>query len=177
MSWFAKGVLFTSSYAPLLALFWLLSSLGPGWSEVAGYAAAVSTLSLVGVWLLLTRFGSVDNVSFAGARNRDSEVMAYVVTYVVPFAAAASTLESGGRWALVLFACLIGTLYIRSGVFYVHPLLLIVGIHAYEVTRSGIPCMLLTRRGYLRQVEQLPVAEISPNVFVERRSRIAQPSA
>jgi len=94
--------------------------------------------------------------------------MAYVVTYVVPFAAAASTLESGGRWALVLFALIIGILYIRSSVFYVHPLLLMVGIHVYEVSRSGIPCILLTRRSYLRQAEQISVVEIGSNVYFER---------
>lgn len=171
MNWFAKSVLFVSSYAPLLALFWLLNSLGSAWSTVAGLAAVVSTVSLAGVWILLTRFSSRDVITFSGARNRDSEVMAYVVTYVVPFAAAASTMESGGRWALVLFACLIGALYIRSNIFYVHPLLLMVGIHVYEVSRQGVPCVLLTRRGYVRQVEQLPVVEIASNVFVERRGQ------
>ncbi|MBF4514152.1 hypothetical protein ITJ66_16825 [Plantibacter sp. VKM Ac-2885] len=165
----AKVVLFASSYAPLLALFWLLNSFGDPWSRFAGGAAVISVVLLLGVWLLLTRTSSVDIVDFTEARNRDSDVMSYVVSYVVPFAAAASDIDEGARWALVLFAVLIGVLYVRSAVFYVHPLLLMVGIHAYEVSLNGTPAMLLSRRRHIGQTERISVVEIGTNVYAERK--------
>lgn len=167
---FTKTVLFVSSYAPLLTIFWLLESFGPTFSVVAGLLAGVGVLLLIAVWLVLTRSPSVDLVSFSDARNRDADVMAYVVTYVVPFAAAASAIGTAGQVALVFFAILIGVLYVRSSVFYVHPLLLMVGIHVYEVHRGGIPSILLTRRRHVRQAEQFKVIEIGTNVYVEKRS-------
>jgi hypothetical protein len=41
VSWLARGVLFVSSYAPLLFLFAILESFGPGWpSRVCGIVGA-----------------------------------------------------------------------------------------------------------------------------------------
>ncbi|BCP04551.1 hypothetical protein MINTM019_20070 [Mycobacterium paraintracellulare] len=93
--------------------------------------------------------------------------MAYVVSYVVPFAAAANTTDANSRWALALFAAMIALLYIRSAVFYVHPLLLLVGVHVYEGSRDGVPVVILTRQRYLRQQCHLRVVRISQNVYSE----------
>lgn len=168
MTVLARTVLFVSSYAPLLVLFAMLESFGAGYpSYVCIGAAAVSVVLLVVVWLTVkAKFGS-DFETFEGARSRDADVMAYVVTYVVPFAAA--TDNSGAtRAALGVFAALIAVLYIRSSVFYVHPLLLLVGIHVYEATNGGTPVIVLTRRRHLRQTARLRAAQIGATmVYVE----------
>lgn len=164
----ARIMLFTSSYAPLLLLFALLKSFGPGWpSTLCLYVGIGSILALAFVWMLLRRSLSRDNATFEGSRNRDADVMAYVVSYVVPFAAAANTTDANSRWALALFAAMIALLYIRSAVFYVHPLLLLVGVHVYEGSRDGVPVVILTRQRYLRQQCHLRVVRISQNVYSE----------
>ena len=151
----ARLVLFASSYAPLLALFAILDSFGRGWpSVVCAAVAAGSVLALVVVWAM--GGSSAGNwLELTSSRNRDSDVMAFFVTYVVPFAAAQ---DATGRTklALAVFAIVIAALYVRSAIFYVHPLLLLAGYHVYEATtKAGVPIIVITRQRYLRQHDTL----------------------
>lgn len=168
MSVLARVVLFVSSYAPLLVLFAVIRSFGDGWPTFVCVGVAVgSVLALGAVWWVFRNRLSSDNATFTDARNRDADVMAYVVSYVVPFAAATNK-DSATRWALALFAVMIAVLYVRSAVFYVHPLLLLAGIHVYEASRNGVPVIVLTRQRYLRQSSTLKVVSIALNVYLER---------
>lgn len=100
MSVLSRGVLFVSSYAPLLMLFAVLRSFGHGWPTYLCVALAVSSvLALGGLWWILRTQLATDNATFTDARARDADVMAYVVSYVVPFAAATNQ-DTATRWAL-----------------------------------------------------------------------------
>jgi hypothetical protein len=169
MTVLARTVLFVSSYAPLLFLFALLESFGDGWaSRVCVLVGAVSIVALGLIWWLLGSKLQPEQDDFEGARSRDSDVMAYVVSYVVPFAAVTDQNGEATRLALAMFAGLIAVLYIRSAVYYVHPLLLLVGLHVYEASRQGVPVVVLSRQRYLRQACTLRVINIGPNVYVEK---------
>ena len=165
----ARLVLFVSAYAPLLALFAILDSFGPGWpSMVCAAAAILGVLALWVVWALLRRSAG-DWLALESSRNRDADVMAFFVTYVVPFAAAQ---DAGRRTriALVVFAVVIAALYVRSAIFYVHPLLLLAGYHVFEATtRAGIPVILITRARYLRQRDTIWTTLVAPGVYLEKK--------
>jgi len=165
----ARLVLFVSSYAPLLALFAILDSFGRGWpSEVCAAVAALSVVALAVTWRLLSN-SSGDWVTLRSARNRDTDVMAFFVSYVVPFAAAQDA-NGKTRIGLAVFAVIIAALYVRSAVFYVHPLLLLAGYHIVEaVTNTEVPIIVITRRAYLQQNATLWTAPIAPAVRLERR--------
>jgi hypothetical protein len=169
MTVLARTVLFVSSYAPLLILFGLLESFGAGLpSQLCMVVAAASIVALGLIWALLGATLQPERDEFKGSRSKDSDVMAYVMSYVVPFAAATDKNDDSTRLALGLFACLIAVLYIRSAVYYVHPLLLLVGIHVYEATRHDVPVIVLTRQRHLRQTSNLRVINIGPNIYVEK---------
>lgn len=163
----ARLVLFVSSYAPLFVLFAVLRSFGRGWPEVLCYAvAALGVLGLVTVWLLATR-SAADFHHLTGSRSRDAEVLSYLVGYVVPFAAVDASTHT--RIALGVFAVLLAALYLRAAVFYIHPLLLIAGLHVFDATTdSGVPLIVLTRRRVLPQVQTIRAVTIAPGVLVER---------
>jgi hypothetical protein len=165
----ARLVLFVSSYAPLLALFAILDSFGPGWPSVL--CAAVATVSVLALWVVWTLVArSAGNwLVLVASRNRDSDVMAFFVTYVVPFAAAQDA-NGRTRIALAVFAVVIAALYVRSAIFYVHPLLLLAGYHVFEATtKAGIPTTLVTRQRYLRQRDTVWTTLIAPAVFLEKK--------
>ena len=165
----ARLVLFVSSYAPLLALFAILDSFGPGWPSVL--CAIVATVSVLALWVVWTLVGrSAGNwLVLVASRNRDSDVMAFFVTYVVPFAAAQDA-NARTRIALSVFAVVIAALYVRSAIFYVHPLLLLCGYHVFEATtEAGIPITLVTRQRYLRQRDTVWTTLIAPAVFLEKK--------
>lgn len=170
MSLLARCVLFVSSYAPLLFLFALLDSFGTTGSQICVLVGAVSVAALGVLWYCLRSRLQPEQVRIEGARSRDGDVMAYVVSYVVPFAAATDKTDNATRAALAVFAALIAVLYVRSAVYYVHPLLLLAGVHVYEATRDGVPVVVLTGQRHLRQSCNLRVVNIGPNVYVEKAS-------
>jgi hypothetical protein len=164
-----RSILFASSYAPLLFLFAVLESFGGGWpSRLCFLFGAVSIAALGCLLVLLRVTSSTDTDTFQGARSRDADVMAYVVSYVVPFAAATDRTDEATRIALAMFAALVAVLYIRSSVYYVHPLLLLFGIHVYEATRQDVPVIVLTRRRHLRQSTNMRVISIGDNAYMEK---------
>jgi hypothetical protein len=165
----SRLVLFVSSYAPLLALFAILDSFGRGWpSVVCAAVAAASVLALWLVWSLIGRSAGSWQV-LASSRNRDSDVMAFFVTYVVPFAAAQDA-NVRTRVALAVFAVVIAALYVRSAIFYVHPLLLLAGLHVFEATtEAGIPIIVITRQRYLHQHQTLWTTLFAPGVYLEKK--------
>ncbi|MBV9593546.1 MAG: hypothetical protein JO147_07125, partial [Actinobacteria bacterium] len=72
--------------------------------------------------------------------------------------------------ALAVFAVLLAAMYVRSAVFYVHPLLLLAGLHIYEATTvSGRPITLITRRRHLTQNARLFAVTVAPAVYAEGR--------
>ena len=150
------------SCSPILELF------GSGWpSRVCGIVGAASMAALGVMWWSLRRRLAPDQAQFEGARSRDADVMAYVVSYVVPFAAVADKTDGQMRIALALFAVLIAVLYLRSAVFYVHPLLLMFGVHAYEPPKTESRRSFLTHQRHLRQTCNLRVVSIGLNVYVD----------
>jgi hypothetical protein len=164
----SRVILFVSSYAPLLALFAILDSLGRGWpSEILAAFAGASVLALIVVWRLLGRSAG-DWQQLASVRSRDSDVMAYFVSYVVPFAAAQDA-NTKTRIGLAVFAIILGALYIRSAIFYVHPLLLLAGFHIFDAaTDLGVPLTLITRERYLSQTAKVWIVPVAPAVSIAR---------
>jgi len=168
MTVIARLALFASSYAPLLALFAILGSFGRGWpSYLCGALAVASVVLLVVVWKIASN-GQGDWLSLRENRSRDSEVMSYFVSYVVPFAAVSS--DTRTKIALAVFVVIVAALYLRASIFYIHPLLLIAGLHVYDaVTEDGTPIVLLTRRRFVHQQARLFVCSVGQSVFREVR--------
>lgn len=163
-----RTVLFTSAYAPLLVLFALLDSLGRGWPSAT--CAAVAGISLVGLaafWHGARALPPV-RLELTSARSRDAEVLGFFASYIIPFAAAQDT-GLRHRLALLLFLAVVAGLSLRSDLFWVNPVLGLVGVRVYEVeTVAGRPLLLLTRRRFLPQRTVLLAAQVGAHVHLER---------
>src|SRR5205809_302703 len=139
------AVLFLSSYAPLLVVFGLLDSFGGGLSSYVCYGIAFA--SIVALWVSFRAWRSLatTETTIARARPRDADAIAYVATYIVPFAALGA--ESWQqRGALIGFFALVGVLYIRANLFYVNPILALANFSLFEVeTETGRLMLVITR--------------------------------
>lgn len=165
----ARLVLFISSYAPLLALFAILDSFGRGWpSIVCGVLAFASVAGLLIVWKVASG-GKSDWQHLRQSHNRDADVMAYFVSYIIPFAAVDSP-DIHTRIALGVFAIIVAGLYLQASEFYIHPLLLLVGFHVFDATTDkDIPVIVVTRRRFLPQADDMWAVPMSPSVYLERK--------
>jgi hypothetical protein len=166
---FAQFALFLSSYSPLFAVFALLDSFGAGWpTQICIGLAAAGVLLPVLVFLAARRLAP-QSLHVESAQVRDGDALAYIATYLVPFAAVAAT-TARERGALGLFVLLIAVLYVRSGLFYINPLLALVGYRLFQITTpAGASVVLLTRRRFLRSGIDVNARRLGEYVYWEER--------
>jgi hypothetical protein len=169
MTALAQFALFLSSYSPLFAVFALLDSFGRGWPARVCAALAFGGLLLSIVVFLGTRRLAAQSLHVESAQVRDGDALAYIATYLVPFAAITAT-TAREREALGLFVVLIAVLYVRSGLFYINPLLALVGYRLFQVvTPGGASVVLLSHRRFLRSEITINARRLSDYVFWEER--------
>jgi len=163
----AQFALFLSSYSPLFVVFGLLDSFGTGWPTKACFAVAALGGLLLAVVLLAGKRIAPQPLHVESAQVRDGDALAYIATYLVPFAAVSAT-TARERGALGLFVLLIAILYVRSELFYINPLLALVGYRLFQVaTPSGASVVLLTRRRFLKSGIDLSARRLGNYVYWE----------
>jgi hypothetical protein len=169
MTAFAQFALFLSSYSPLFAVFALLDSFGSGWPPRVCLLVAAVGLMLPVLMFLIARRLAPQSLHVESSQVRDGDALAYIATYLVPFAAISAT-TARERGALGLFVVLIAVLYVRSELFYIDPLLALVGYRLFQVaTPAGTSAVLLTRRRFLRSGIDLTARRLSDYVYWEDR--------
>lgn len=168
---FASAVLFLSSYAPLFVALGLLDSFNCRLIAYACYGVAAA--SVVALWLAFRSWRQLATaqVTVARARHRDADAIAYVATYIVPFASlGVDTLQE--RIALAGFVLLVAVLYIQAHLFYVNPLLALVGFRLFEVEAdNGRLMLVISRKKYLQTGTALRLHTLSDYVFLEALER------
>jgi hypothetical protein len=162
----AQFVMFLSSYAPLFGVFALLQSFGAPWTPVCIALAIAGPILLAGI-LGLVLLSAPQDLGVSTSATRDSDAVAYVATYLVPFAAiAATTLRA--QLALGFFVILIAVLYVRAGLFYVNPLLAVFGYRLFQVVTPGsATVVLIARRAFLPSGGVLHARRLSGYVYWE----------
>lgn len=169
MTAFAQLALFLSSYSPLFAVFALLNSFGSGWPSWLCLGVAALGLLLPALIFLIARRLAPQALQVESSQIRDGDALAYIATYLVPFAAITAT-TARERGALGLFVFLVAVLYVRSELFYINPLLALVGYRLFQVaTPAGASVVLLTRRRFLRSGIDLKARRLSDYVYWEDR--------
>jgi hypothetical protein len=166
----AQLALFLSSYAPLFGVFALLDSFGKGWPTVACVALALTGPVILGVVLLVARASlAPQQLGITTSQTRDGDAIAYVATYLVPFAAIAATTPRE-QFAVGLFVLLLAVLYVRSELFYINPLLAVAGYRLFQVsTPQGASVVLIARRRFLPSGVVLNARRLSDYVYWEAR--------
>jgi hypothetical protein len=160
--------LFLSSYAPLFGVFALLDSFGTGAPSKACLGLTiVGLVSPVVVRPVVRRSVTPQDLHVETAVARDSDALAYIATYLVPFAAVTATTDRE-RIALAMFVFLIALLYVRGHLFYINPLFAIVGYRLFQVTTpAGASVTLLSRRPFLPAKCKVSARRLSDYVYWE----------
>lgn len=169
-----RFVLVVSSFAPLWLALGVLEYPGTGWAASPMYAlAACSPLALWYYLRSVQRIAPTSETVLSSSR-REHDLIAYVATYVVPFAFVTA---DGWRsdFVLGLFLFVVIGLAAHSGLYYVNPLLAAAGFHLHEVeTASGSVATLITRRRFLPSGAVLRVRTIDRNIFVDAEAERAR---
>ncbi len=162
-------MLFLSSYLPLSLIFFLLfldnSVLLASFSLLAGISGLVWTL------LYLKKANKLvpSREEVAEVSKRDSEVVGYIVGYLVPFVTV--PFESLAQaLALSVFVLVICFIYVNSNMIYLNPTLGLLGYRLYEVTLEGGGTHFLVTRSRVVRRQVLYVVKNGENILLEKRS-------
>ena len=160
-----RVALFLSSYAPLFGLL-AFTNRHERWAWIAlACVALISVLGLLAVMAALDDEGPTLVVE--RARPQDGEALSYIATYLIPFLGADLSTASG----IVTFAgflVVLMTIYVRSSMLFVNPLLSLCGFHSYEIEdKDGHAYALLTRRADVARKDTLQPAQVSRYLRVE----------
>jgi hypothetical protein len=166
---FARLILFVSSYAPLFGVFALLDSFGKGAPTIACIALALAGVLVAPLILVQARDLAPQPLEAASCQVRDGDAIAYVATYLVPFAAVTAT-TGRERAALGLFVAMIAIIYIRSELFYINPLLAMAGYRLFQVvTPAEASVVLVTRRPFLSSGTKVSARRLGDYVYWEAK--------
>jgi hypothetical protein len=108
----------------------------------------------------------------ATAQTKDSEALAYIVTYVIPLLDINLSARSD-QAAFLLMLFVIGVVYVRSNLIYVNPLLIVLGYRIFEVTFKGdaSPRVILTKQQSLQSGDRIDLIRMGDYLYREKVER------
>jgi hypothetical protein len=163
-------LLFLSSYVPLFVVFALLDSFGKGWPTGACLILAALGLVALPLVFLVTHNLEPQRLKAETSQVRDGDALAYIATYLVPFAATTAT-TGRERAALGLFVLLIAVLYVRAELIYINPLLAIAGYRLFQIaTPNGASVVLISPRPFLASGTSLDARRLGDYVYWEDKT-------
>ncbi|HLG60385.1 MAG TPA: hypothetical protein VKY19_00520 [Ktedonosporobacter sp.] len=130
-----RVMLFFCSYFPLTFIISILAiGLWPWWVIALLFCTlGLGSLALTWVyfsWMLRRQY--VEQKRVVNFARRDSEVMGYIASYLIPFVS-----FQLGSWqqifALGIFLTVLLIIYVHSNMIYINPMLNVVGYRLYEI--------------------------------------------
>lgn len=167
--------LLASAFSPLLVALVLVTRPLPGW----WWDAALALLFALPVLLLLSVRRAIASLGGAPldvrtATPRDSDVLTFIASYLVPIAIVFFVVPDLPRIAamLVLLTLLIAV-YVRAELFWLNPFLPLAGFRVYQVvTEGGTTVMLVTRRREIVNGSRLTdVREFASSIRIDLEGR------
>lgn len=159
-----KAALFLSSYAPLFAILGLRVALS--WVSYVLWGVAVASVIFSVAFFAWAAHNIAPHPLQVKNLQARGEAIAYVVTYIIPFVALNQ--ERWQDWAaLWLLLAVIAVLYVNSSLIHMNPMLTLLGWRTYELTTTGGPKVLMTRKAHVRGDQSLQVVAIGENVVLE----------
>jgi hypothetical protein len=163
---FTRILLFLSSYFPLFLIFAIQNyKLYYTASLLLALIGLISILCLLWQFRTVQEFGPV-TLRVDRVNSRDSDLMSYIVTYIVPFMAirfdSFETLLS-----LVILFFMIAVIYVNSNMIFVNPMLSLFGYHIFEIESDGCSHSLITKKNHLARNSSFKVVKMGGELLME----------
>jgi hypothetical protein len=111
----------------------------------------------------------------AKVRRRDGDNLALLSSYILPLTVAFFAPDPARTPASVAVLVLLALLYVRGGLQYLNPVLVIIGVHLYAVELdNGAEVFVLSRSPRLAQTDPIDAVQYSDNIYIERTTDAAR---
>jgi hypothetical protein len=162
----ARISLFISSYLPLLFIFYLKNLATNLWLAI--FFLGIGILATCGIIIIINYINTTCSIveKIAKVQRKDTEVIAYLFTYIFPFLDLKFD-EIINLLSLLIFFVILGIIYVNSSMICINPTLNILGYHLYEIENpEGNSRTLLSRNKRVRKNAELNVVVIGEDIMV-----------
>lgn len=151
--WLARGLLFLSSYAILFGVLGV-QFLGNWWPATIAFALCLAGFAILATMVRWAHHGSPDPYRIERVRDQGSDIAGYVVGYLLPLMVDDASPRK--LFAVAIFIAVVGTIYVRSDLVSINPLLYVFGYRVLEVTTgAGERRFLIARHAPIAQTKVL----------------------
>jgi len=167
----ARVALFLSSYSPLFLILGLLNSRD---LVVGGIFYGITIVSIFSLYVFMKSYGDAHSykVEIKSVSSRDSDVMSYIVSYLLPFLGI-SFKDVASAVSFGIFIAVIGIIYVSANMVYINPVLSLRGYHMLEVEdKAGKVSPLITRRSYVAPSSVIDVVSLSDFAILEMVKKV-----
>lgn len=168
---FAKFLLVATALSPMLGAV-AINQIAHGrqWRSWLPWLVSAVCLALICWWVLLyvARAGEKHTIKIKEFEDKDKEVLAFLLTYLLPFLAT-EKLEFKGEWmtGAYIMAIIIMTI-IHAGAFHFNPVMGLL-YHFYSVKDDdGASNLLISRKPLCKIGEEIETVRISHNIYLKR---------
>lgn len=173
MSKFAKLLLVATSLAPILLTRAFVDALHGRWPEAAASVGAAAGLTALCILLLSSiqqEARLLDLHSPKTIQSADTQIIGFVLTYLLPLAKPDQTPDDVRVLAFVLL--ILGLAFWNSNAYHFNPLLGLLGYHFYEVTfDSDIKFVLITKRSLYNARKLSGFVQLTEYVVLEAKEQ------
>lgn len=161
-----KLMFFLSSYFPLFLILTFTKSNTWGYWHLTPLIIGCSALLWLGGWFLWAKNRSSEQIIIKKSKSKDPEVVAYIISYLLPMAGNKLS-EFDGIITIIIFFIVIMILNLNSNLVYINPILNIIGYHLYEVELgSGNEIMLISKSERLLIGQSINVKRVSEAIYL-----------
>ena len=161
-----KLMLFLSSYFPLFIIIAITQRKNWGYYFLTPAIIGFSAIIWLASWLAWANKKSPEELSISKAKSKDPEVVAYIISYMLPIAGSKFS-DFDGAAIVVIFFILIMILNMNSNLVYINPVLNFIGYHLFEVElESGNDILLITRREQLLNGQKVNGKRVASSIFL-----------
>ncbi|WP_438352532.1 hypothetical protein [Microbacterium sp. CJ88] len=168
--------LLASAFSPVAVVLAVVVHPFPDvWANVVLAVALALPLGLLPlVWWRAQRLGEA-RLRPAKVRRRDADNLALLSSNVLPLTVAFFAPDDARTPASVVVLVILMLLYVRGGLQYLNPVLVVIGVHLYAVELdNGVEVWVLSRRSRLPQTEPIDAVQYSDHIYLERRAHVAR---
>ncbi len=164
-----KFMLFLSSYFPLYIIISVTQRNVWGYYAVTPIVIGLSSIIWLLGWLLWAKQRSTEELIIKKAHSKDPEVVAYIISYMIPFATTKMS-DVDSAVIVLIFFILIMVLSMNSNLVFINPVLNMLGYHLYEVElESGNNLILIIGLERLLAGQKVEVRRVSESIYLGDR--------
>ena len=148
MNKLGKTLLVATALTPIFLICGLNSAIHERWLATKLYGGLFIALTVLFMFILYFILKSlpVQDLTTQKVKPADKEVLAFLLSYLLPFFNKDNTEFVGEMLTSVTIVVIIGLIIYHSSAYTFNPILALMGYHFYEVECSGMTYLLITRQ-------------------------------